>query len=165
MTAEDDERWSVIDGRRWRRTDPAIPEALRVELVGELMAARRSVKDGAPDARPRVHDAKVALGERGAPWWEDDRDLRPRIESATRALLRRREGGTVCPSEVARVVDGDAWRTHMPLVREVASAMPEVVVLQKGEVVDPDSARGPVRLAFSPAGVSPPARARRRRPG
>jgi len=165
VTAEADERWLVIDGRRWRRTDPAIPEALRAELVGELMAARRAVKEGAPDARTRVHDAKVALGERGEPWWEPDRDLRDRIERATRTLLRRREGGTVCPSEVARVVDGERWRSRMSLVREVAAAMPEVVVLQRGEVVDPASARGPVRLGLSPAGASPPARARRTRPG
>ena len=164
MTA-DEERWLVIDGRRWRRTDPAIPEALRAELVGELMAARRAVKEGAPDARTRVHDAKVALGERGEPWWEPDRDLRDRIERATRTLLRRREGGTVCPSEVARVVDGERWRSRMPLVREVAAAMPEVVVLQRGGEVDPATARGPVRLGLSPGGASPPARARRTRPG
>jgi len=165
VTAEDDTRWLVIDGRRWRRTDPAIPEALRTELVGELMAARRAVQAGAADARARVHDAKVALGERGEPWWEADRDLRDRIERATRTLLRRREGGTVCPSEVARVVDGAGWRARMALVREVAAGMPDVVVLQKGVEVDPASARGPVRLGFSPAGASPPARARRTRPG
>ncbi len=40
------------------------------------MSARRAVKD-APDpenvraARARVHNAKVALGERGAVWWTD----------------------------------------------------------------------------------------------
>ena len=100
------------------------------------MAARRGVKEGAPDARARVHDAKVALGERGEPWWEP-----------------------------ARVVDGERWCSRMPLVREVAAAMPDVVVLQRGEVVDPASARGPVRLGLSPAGASPPVRARRTRPG
>jgi hypothetical protein len=165
VTAADDERWLVIDGRRWRRTDPSIPEPLRAELVGELMSARRAVKDGAPDARRRVHDAKVALGERGEPWWDPDRDLHERIEGATRALLRRREGGTACPSEVARIVDGRRWRERMPLVRSVAASMPEVVVLQKGEEVDPATARGPVRLALSPAGANPPARARRTRRG
>jgi len=165
VTAEDDARWLVIDGRRWRRTDPAIPESLRVELVGELMAARRAVKVGEADARARVHDAKVALGERGEPWWEPERDLRDRIERTTRTLLRRRGGGTVCPSEVARVVDGDGWRSRMAMVKEVAAAMPDVVVLQKGREIDPASARGPVRLGFSPAGTSPPARAPRTRPG
>ncbi|HEY9282373.1 MAG TPA: hypothetical protein VIP46_02865, partial [Pyrinomonadaceae bacterium] len=36
-------RYVLIDGRRWRATDPDIPEAERVRLVGELMSARRDV--------------------------------------------------------------------------------------------------------------------------
>lgn len=47
-----------------------------------LMAARRDVgtalrsgQDPAP-ARARVQAAKVALGERGTPWWEQDSDAR-----------------------------------------------------------------------------------------
>src|SRR5688500_18898006 len=38
------DRYLLIEGRRWRRSDPNIPESLRVELVGELMAARRAVQ-------------------------------------------------------------------------------------------------------------------------
>jgi hypothetical protein len=38
----DDDRRVVIDGRRWRRTDPSIPSTLRSELVHELMDARRA---------------------------------------------------------------------------------------------------------------------------
>ena len=37
----DDERWITVNGRRWRRSDPAIPTALGTELVKELMAADR----------------------------------------------------------------------------------------------------------------------------
>src|SRR4051794_27818316 len=67
----------VIEGRKWRASDPAIPPALRQELVDELMSARRAVRDaGKADnaaamktARARVHDAKLALGERGRAWW------------------------------------------------------------------------------------------------
>ncbi|WP_194239543.1 hypothetical protein [Pseudactinotalea terrae] len=59
----------VINGRRWRATDPSIPASLRDELVSALMAARRAVRSD-ESARPAVHDAKVALGERGEPWWE-----------------------------------------------------------------------------------------------
>ena len=68
----------IIDGRRWRATDPSLPEERRKELVSELMAARRAVgvalREGnaasEKEARARVHAAKVALGARGDPWWE-----------------------------------------------------------------------------------------------
>jgi hypothetical protein len=72
----DDGRYVVVDGRRWRATDPAIPEARRAELVRILMAWRREVRRtkgtaGESAARAGVQAAKVALGERGAPpWWE-----------------------------------------------------------------------------------------------
>lgn len=75
-----DGRYVVIDGRRWRATDPSIPEDRRRELVSELMSARSAVghakrrrdADAERAARARVHAAKVALGERGAVWWKDD---------------------------------------------------------------------------------------------
>ena len=47
-----DGRYVVIDGRRWRKSDPEAERA----------------------ARDRVHAAKVALGERGDPRWEWPRD-------------------------------------------------------------------------------------------
>lgn len=70
-----DDRYVVIDGRRWRATDPLIPEARRAELVHALMAWRRAVKHAStPEevaaARAGVQAAKQALGERGTPWWE-----------------------------------------------------------------------------------------------
>ncbi|MEU8656467.1 hypothetical protein [Actinoplanes philippinensis] len=77
-----EDRFIVVNGRRWRATDPAIPEPVAAELRRILMAARRDVgaalragADPAP-ARRRVHAAKVALGERGTPWWEQDLDQR-----------------------------------------------------------------------------------------
>ncbi|WP_433305546.1 hypothetical protein ACQP2F_18370 [Actinoplanes sp. CA-030573] len=70
------DHYVVIKGRRWRATDPAIPPEVAAGLRKALMAARRDVgaalrsgADPAP-ARARVHAAKVALGERGTPWWE-----------------------------------------------------------------------------------------------
>ena len=73
-----DGHYVVIDGRRWRATDPTLDEDRRKALVKELMSARSSVGhakrrgDAAAEkaARARVHAAKVALGERGEPWWE-----------------------------------------------------------------------------------------------
>ncbi len=72
----------VIDGRRWRATDPAIPEERRQELTDLLMAWRREVRrtrgtDQERASRDGVQAAKVALGERGAPpWWEQTEDER-----------------------------------------------------------------------------------------
>ena len=76
-----DGRYIVVDGRRWRASDPGLPPERRQALVNELMYARRAVGAAkrADDpvaeraARDRVHAAKVALGERGTPWWIEPR--------------------------------------------------------------------------------------------
>lgn len=68
-----------IEGRRWRATNPDLSEEQRQRLVKELMAARRDVgvalragdAEAEVRARRRVHEAKVALGERGPKWWEE----------------------------------------------------------------------------------------------
>jgi hypothetical protein len=78
----EDGHYVLINGRRWRATDPAIPESRRDELVRALMAWRREVHrtKGTPqewDARAGVQAAKVALGERGSPpWWEQTAEQR-----------------------------------------------------------------------------------------
>jgi len=84
----DDGHYIVIDGRRWRATDPSIPEGRRSELVRILMAWRREVRrtKGTSEeaaARAGVHAAKVALGERGSPpWWDqDDQNRRARWQT------------------------------------------------------------------------------------
>lgn len=154
----DDGRYLLVDGRRWRATDPSIPAPFRAELVRELMAARRAVGastrsggDAAPDRR-RVGDAKVALGERGEPWWEVPtvEGRRRRIEATIRALLRSRNPeSSICPSDVARTIGGTTWRSLVPVVREVAAelvANGTVVVTQRDRPVDPTTARGPIRL-------------------
>ena len=72
----EDGHYFVIKGRRWRATDPAIPEERRAELTRTLMSWRREVRrtkgtDEESTARAGVQAAKVALGERGTPpWWE-----------------------------------------------------------------------------------------------
>lgn len=73
----DDGRYVIIDGRKWRASNPNLSEETRNALVSELMDARRAVNrakragdaTGLTEARRRVHEAKVALGERGPPWW------------------------------------------------------------------------------------------------
>jgi len=69
----------VVRGRLWRCANPALAPERRAELQRKLMAARRAkgVAMRAGDeaareaARLRVDAAKHALGERGAPWWDD----------------------------------------------------------------------------------------------
>ena len=95
-----DGRYVVVNGRRWRATDPSLPEPLSTELRHALMSARRAVgaarragdDDAERVARDAVHDAKVALGERGHPWWEppDDDASRLRAEATERTLARHR---------------------------------------------------------------------------
>ncbi|WP_370400793.1 DUF3253 domain-containing protein [Sulfitobacter sp. JB4-11] len=65
-----------------------------------------------------------------------------------RQVAERGAGKTICPSEVARAF-GDDWRLLMADVRRVAAQMAargEIVVTQKGIVVDVETARGPIRL-------------------
>ncbi len=84
MERTPDGRYVVIDGRRWRATDPALPEDVAAALRRQLMSARRAVgaalkaqDPGAEKAaRAAVQRAKTALGERGTPWWEQSEDER-----------------------------------------------------------------------------------------
>lgn len=150
-----DGRYLLIGGRRWRATDPSIPESFRQELVDELMSARRAVKAGETDARARVNDAKNALGERGYAWWEEPsvEEFEMRAAATIRALLRKRDGSSICPSDVARTICGDGWRRRMADVRGVAAQMAlrgQVLITQKGEPVSLDDVRGPVRIARGP---------------
>ncbi len=146
----------VVNGQKWRASDTGIPDNLRAELVSELMRARREVGRRGDEVRPCVQDAKIALGERGEPWWEEpsDEGQRTRLAATIRTLLRHRDGTTICPSDAARVVGGPRWRDVVPVAREVAHELVEqqvVVVQQKGEEVDVREARGPVRIAPGPA--------------
>ncbi|HEX5749315.1 MAG TPA: DUF2256 and DUF3253 domain-containing protein [Archangium sp.] len=64
-------------------------------------------------------------------------------------LATRAREATVCPSEVARAAGEDGWRERMEPVREAARrlvARGELDILQGGRVVDPSTARGPIRL-------------------
>lgn len=84
----EDGHYLVINGRRWRATDPDIPEERRAELTRILMAWRREVRrtrgtDDEARSRAGVNAAKIALGERGSPpWWEQtDAQRRARWEA------------------------------------------------------------------------------------
>ncbi|WP_237066070.1 hypothetical protein [Microbulbifer guangxiensis] len=74
-----DQRYFVVRGRLWRRSNPALNEGERERLVRELMRHRSAVgrakRSGDVEAEKAahrgVHAAKVALGERGPVWWDD----------------------------------------------------------------------------------------------
>lgn len=80
-----------------------------------------------------------------------DEDLERRLADAILELLdERAPGATICPSDAARVVGTeDGWRDLMEPARHAAAglvAAGELVVTQRGEVVDLATARGPIRL-------------------
>lgn len=76
-----------------------------------------------------------------------------KLEQAIIALLdARARGATICPSDAARAVAGDDesnWRPLMEPARSAARrlvAQGRVQIVQKGAVVDPSTARGPIRV-------------------
>ena len=70
----------------------------------------------------------------------------------TDLALRRGRGKSFCPSEAAKALAATApegeWRPLMPRVRAVAAHHPHIEARQKGQAVDPVTARGPIRLAL-----------------
>ncbi|WP_026548647.1 hypothetical protein [Arthrobacter sp. Br18] len=74
-----DDRYFRHSGRRWRKTDPSIPEPIRARLVSHLGRGRSGVRNSRENddggaalgaARAIVQLAKEGLGERGTAWWE-----------------------------------------------------------------------------------------------
>lgn len=67
-------------------------------------------------------------------------------------LADRASGATICPSEVARLLAPDDWRTLMPDVRAEACALAvdgRLEMRQRGETIVPTAdPHGPIRLAL-----------------
>lgn len=64
-------------------------------------------------------------------------------------LANRSRGATICPSEAAQSVDAEHWRELMEPARQAARrlvARGSIEITQGGHVVDPSTARGPIRL-------------------
>ncbi len=78
------------------------------------------------------------------------RDINQTLESAILELLTQRgEGKTICPSDAARHVDPENWRKLMEPTRAAGQRLAsrgEIEVTQKGRVVDPSRAKGPIRF-------------------
>lgn len=74
-------------------------------------------------------------------------------------LAKRAHHATICPSDAARLVAGDGeWRPLMEPARRAARRLVmtgSVVITQGGRIVDPSTARGPIRIRMArPPGVS-----------
>ena len=71
------------------------------------------------------------------------------IRTTLLTLVQQRSSGkTICPSEVARALSTEHWRDLMPAVREAGAELAgqgQIVVTQKGQVVDPQTTKGPIR--------------------
>ena len=65
---------------------------------------------------------------------------------------------TICPSEVARALTGKHGQELMSRVRAVGVALAsagDISVMQKGQMVDPKIAKGPIRYRINPQSVDP----------
>lgn len=80
---------------------------------------------------------------------DSDRQLEALIREQ---LAARARGATICPSEVARAYAPGAWRDWMEAVRCAArrlAAEGTIEITQQGRRIDPDHAKGPIRLRQS----------------
>lgn len=72
------------------------------------------------------------------------------LEASVLTLLAARpRASSICPSEAARAVGGGDWQALMEPARAAARrlvARGEVEITQGGRVVDPSTARGPIRV-------------------
>jgi hypothetical protein len=73
-----------------------------------------------------------------------------RLETAILTLLDARAAtSSICPSDAARAVGGDDGRSLMEPARRAARRLRErgeVEITQRGDPVDPETARGPIRI-------------------
>jgi hypothetical protein len=83
----------------------------------------------------------------------DQQTIARALEQSILALLAERpKSATICPSEAARRVRPDDWRDWMEPARQAARRLVEqgrVEITQSGRVVDPSTAKGPIRLRLS----------------
>jgi Protein of unknown function (DUF3253) len=73
-----------------------------------------------------------------------------KLEAAIQELLAARAASsTICPSDAARAVGDENWLDLMEPARRAARRLVEageVQITQGGSVVDPSTAKGPIRI-------------------
>lgn len=76
------------------------------------------------------------------------------VREAILSLVHARGAGkTICPSEAARAVSEEKWRTVLKEVRGEAVRLAragKIVIYRKGKPVDPDDFKGVYRLGLPP---------------
>lgn len=78
-------------------------------------------------------------------------------ETIVTLLTKRAQDATICPSDAARAIGGEEWRDLMEPARRAARRMVargELQITQGGSVVDPSTAKGPIRLRRPRTGPS-----------
>ncbi|MEY4177567.1 MAG: hypothetical protein RLY70_1141 [Planctomycetota bacterium] len=76
-------------------------------------------------------------------------------ESVLRMAKTRGPKKSLCPSEIARKAVPEDWRAYMEAVRAAARELADagaIEFLQGGQPVDPQTARGAIRLRIREAG-------------
>ncbi|MEC8354636.1 MAG: DUF2256 and DUF3253 domain-containing protein [Planctomycetota bacterium] len=78
------------------------------------------------------------------------RPVDQQLETAIEQLLNSREAfKSICPSEAAKLVDPVNWRELLEPARSAARRLVTAgthEITQKGKIVDPSRARGPIRI-------------------
>ncbi len=79
----------------------------------------------------------------------------PDSDTIRRAILQkvgdRGYGKSICPSEVARDLGGENWRSLMPIIRQIGASLVEsgdILATQRGYPVHPLTATGPMRFTL-----------------
>jgi hypothetical protein len=65
--------------------------------------------------------------------------------------LARGKGKTICPSDVARVLERQNWQRLLPLIRQQAVALAlagSVMIFRKGKPVNPEDFKGVYRIGL-----------------
>jgi hypothetical protein len=92
----------------------------------------------------------------------------PGAEEAILSLIGQRAGKTICPTEAARLVGGEAWRRALPLIRQTAVHLArtgQIAIYRHNKPVDPGAFKGvyrlgpptPVSAELAPDGTAPAA--------
>jgi hypothetical protein len=114
------------------------------------MAHRQRTPAESDGALDRADKTCASCGRR-IEWrakWAKNWDAVKYCSDAT-LLAARAHNATICPSDAARAIGGDEWRDLMEPSRRAARRMVargELEITQGGSVVDPSTAKGPIRL-------------------